>query len=183
MATVYEIIQGLSQAAANAYDGALDESGEPIQAGLQREEGSPLLDSRVMDGFKVRFAGDMMCLSYHSEVKLKEVYTAGFESDVEDRMMEVVGWLKKEYRRITGNSVNLTKEGEVDMRVENSSRVRSWVIALLSFRVGGLTEEMNNETGSKAPDEYWRSFVEQGGWDGKGGKRPSNDSRKKEQNS
>jgi len=183
MATVYEIIQGLSQAAANAYDGALDESGEPIQAGLQREEGSPLLDSRVMDGFKVRFAGDMMCLSYHSEVKLKEVYTAGFESDVEDRMMEVVGWLKKEYRRITGNSVNLTKEGEVDMRVENSSRVRSWVIAQLSFRVGGLTEEMNNETGSKAPDEYWRSFVEQGGWDGKGGKRPSNDSRKKEQNS
>lgn len=183
MATVYEIIQGLSQAAANAYDGALDESGEPIQAGLQREEGSPLLDSRVMDGFKVRFAGDMMCLSYHSEVKLKEVYTAGFESDVEDRMMEVVGWLKKEYRRITGNSVNLTKEGEVDMRVENSSRVRSWVIAQLSFRVGGLTEEMNNKTGSKALDENWRSFVEQGGWDGKGGKRPSNDSRKKEQNS
>jgi len=124
-----------------------------------------------------------MCLSYHSEVKLKEVYTAGFESDVEDRMMEVVGWLKKEYRRITGNSVNLTKEGEVDMRVENSSRVRSWVIAQLSFRVGGLTEEMNNKTGSKALDENWRSFVEQGGWDGKGGKRPSNDSRKKEQNS
>ena len=39
MATVYEIVQGLSQAAANAYDGALDESGEPIKAGLQREEG------------------------------------------------------------------------------------------------------------------------------------------------
>ena len=32
MATVYEIIQGLSQAAANAYDGALDENGEPVTA-------------------------------------------------------------------------------------------------------------------------------------------------------
>ena len=28
MATVYEIVQGLSQAAANTYDGALDESGD-----------------------------------------------------------------------------------------------------------------------------------------------------------
>jgi len=30
MATVYEIVQGLSQAAANAFDGALDENGEPL---------------------------------------------------------------------------------------------------------------------------------------------------------
>ena len=29
MATIYEIVQGLSQAAANGYDGALDENGEP----------------------------------------------------------------------------------------------------------------------------------------------------------
>ena len=41
MATVYEIIQGLSQAAANVSDGALDENGEPVQAGLKREEGRP----------------------------------------------------------------------------------------------------------------------------------------------
>ena len=32
MATVYEIIQGLSQAAANVYDGALDENGEPASS-------------------------------------------------------------------------------------------------------------------------------------------------------
>ena len=48
MATVYEIVQGLSQAAANAYDGALDEKGEMLEAGLQREEGDPILDKRVI---------------------------------------------------------------------------------------------------------------------------------------
>ena len=48
MATVYEIVQGLSQAAANAYDGAMTEDGEPIKAGLKREEGNPLIDKRVM---------------------------------------------------------------------------------------------------------------------------------------
>ena len=51
MATVLEIVRGLSQAAANAYDGALDENGELLQVGLNREEGNPILDKRVMDGF------------------------------------------------------------------------------------------------------------------------------------
>ena len=96
MASVYEIVQGLSQAAANAYDGALDESGEPIKAGLQREEGDPILDKRVMDGFNVRFYGNMMCLSYMSEVHLKEVYASGFESDIEQRMADITAFLKKE---------------------------------------------------------------------------------------
>ena len=59
MATVYEIVQGLSQAAANAYDGALTEDGEPVTAGLAREDGDPLLDKRVLDGFKVKFYGKL----------------------------------------------------------------------------------------------------------------------------
>ena len=41
MATTYEIVQGLAQAAANSFDGALNEEGEPLAAGLQREEGDP----------------------------------------------------------------------------------------------------------------------------------------------
>jgi len=68
MATVYEIVQGLSQAAANAFDGALNEDGEQLIAGLQREEGDAILDKRVLDGFNVKFYGNMMCLSYQSEV-------------------------------------------------------------------------------------------------------------------
>ena len=45
---------------------------------------------------------------------------------------------------------------------------------------GGLGEDMNNDTGSKAPPESnWKQFVSQGGWNGKGGKRPDNDTRKK----
>tara|TARA_R100001509_G_scaffold54467_1_gene29838 strand:+ start:3309 stop:3863 length:555 start_codon:yes stop_codon:yes gene_type:complete len=183
MATVYEIVQGLSQAAANAYDGALDESGEPIKAGLQREEGDPILDKRVMDGFGVRFYGNMMCLSYMSEVHLKEVYSAGFESDVEQRMADIVSFLKKEYRKIRGESVTLTKEGEIDVRVENSSRVRSWVTAKLHYKVGGLDESMAvaPET-DKKPEDAFRSFIDQGGWNGEGGKRPQNDTRPKPSN-
>ena len=105
MATVYEIVQGLSQAAANAYDGATTDDGEQLNAGLQREEGDPILDKRVMDGFGVKFYGNMMCLTYHSEVQLKEVYASGFESDVEQRVADIASFLKKEYKKLTGNSV------------------------------------------------------------------------------
>ena len=181
MATIYEIVQGLSQAAANGYDGALDDYEALVKIGLKREEGDMMLDHRVMDGFGVKFAGNIMCLTYQSDVQLKEVYAAGFESDTEQRMMDISKWLKGEYKRITGNTVALTKEGEIDVLVQNSSRVRSFVNAKLNFRVGGLDEEMNNETGSKPQaEDRWRDFVSQGGWTGDGGKRPQNDTRKKE---
>jgi len=180
MATIYEITQGLAQAAANAYDGALTEDGDAIKAGLQREEGDPILDKRIMDGFGVKFYGNMMCITYHSEVQLKEVYGPGFETDIDQRITDISKWLKKEYKRITGDSVTLTTAGEVDVRAENSSRVRSWVLAKKHFKVGGLEEEMNLETGSKTPSESnWRAFLDQGGWNGTGGKRPKNDTRKK----
>ena len=178
MATVYEIIQGLSQAAANAYDGALGEDYEPANTGvLRREEGDALIDQRVMDGFNVKIYGNMMCLSYQSEIQLKEVYAGGFEEEMEQRLVDISGWLKKEYKKITGNSISLTKEGEVDVRVENSSRVRSWVLAKLHFKVGELAEEMRVDAPSADKiDKSWQSFLSQGGL---GGKRPTNDTRKK----
>ena len=58
MATTLEIVRGISQVMANSHDGALDDKGEPIKIGLKREEGDPILDSRVMDGFGVKFNGN-----------------------------------------------------------------------------------------------------------------------------
>ena len=178
MATVYEIIQGLSQAAANAYDGALDDNGEILEAGLRREEGDPILDKRVMDGFNVVFYGNMMCLGYQAEVQLKEVYANGFENEVEQNLADIVRFLTKEYKKITGNSVTLTQEGEVDMRVESTSRVRSWVTAKMHYKISALNEDM--QVGPESEDTVeasWKSFLDQGGWKGK---RPDNDSRKKD---
>ena len=179
MATVYEIVQGLSQAAANAYDGALTEDGEAIKAGLKREEGDPILDRRVIDGFNVSFHGPLMCIQYHSEVQLKEVYAAGFESGIEQQIADIASFLKKEYRKITGNSVSLTKEGEAEMRVESSLRVRSWVTAKCHYRIGGMDDVVVVGEGSEDRLEAnWRSFLDQGGL----GKRPKNDKRPKSKN-
>ena len=173
MATVYEIIQGLSHAAANAYDGALGEDMSPTPTGvLRREEGDALIDHRVMDGFNVKFIGNMMCLSYQSEVQLKEVYAQGFEDEIDQRLTDIAGWLKKEYKKITGKSVSLTEEGEVDVMVQNSSRVRSWVQAKKHYKVGGLNADANvdNSTEAKTLEEGWRNFITDGGWQNGEGK-------------
>ena len=53
------------------------------KAGLKREMGDPIVDSRVMDGFGVKFEGDKLCIYYHAEVLLKDVYGKDFEGEID----------------------------------------------------------------------------------------------------
>jgi len=52
------------------------------KAGLKREEGDCIVDSRVMDGFNVRVSGNKLVLSYHSEITMKDFHDNNFEDDV-----------------------------------------------------------------------------------------------------
>ena len=189
--SVLDVIQGLSQAAANAYDGAHNEDGDLREIGLRREEGNPLLDERVMDGFGVKFMGPILCINYQTQVKLKEIYGGKFENEMNQTMGDISSFLKKEYRKITGKSVSLTKDGEIDVRVEsanrrytwatirveNSTRIRSWATAYQMYKIGGIDDVMLvGEDSKNRLDKSWKSFLDQGGWKGK---RPKNDTRPK----
>ena len=147
---ILEIIQGLAQAAANGYDGAHDErfvrDGEAKKIGLRREEGCALMDSRVIDGFNVNFHGNKICIKYQSDIKLKEIYSGGFETDMERMINEVKKFLQKEYKAVTGNSVSLTKKGEPNIIVQTTSRVRTFVQAYQHYKVGGLKIDEPQET-------------------------------------
>ena len=177
MSKTYEIIQGLAQAAANSFDGAVDEKGKPLKIGLKREEGSPLLSSRTMDGFGVSFYGDKMCLNYQSEVSLKEVITTDFEGEMEKRVSDISSFLQKEYKRITGKSVSLKPEGEIDVLVQNLSRQRSFVTAKMHYKIGGIDSlPIIGEATEDQVASGWEKFLSQGGL----GTRPPNDKRKKE---
>jgi|7_EtaG_2_1085326.scaffolds.fasta_scaffold39791_2 hypothetical protein len=139
MPTPLEIVRGVSQAAANAYDGALDPDGNPIEIGLKREEGHLVKDSRLVDGFKIKFHGPVLRIVYQCDVKLKEVYANGFESDILTTINSAANFLKKEYKRVTGDTLALTKlDGEYDMMVQQTSRVRSFVNAHCDYKVGGM---------------------------------------------
>ena len=115
MATTLEIIQGINQAAANAYDGSHDKrfiTGEPKEIGLSREEGCAIVDSRVSDGFGVKIIGDMLQINYEANVRLSDVYAVGFEEECERRVHAIAEFLKKEFKVITGKGLSLTPEGE-----------------------------------------------------------------------
>ena len=85
-----EVIRGLAQAAASSYDGALDKDGKPITLGLKREEGDLVVDTRQVDGFKVRFGGPVMTVSYQSDIQLKDVYSGNFENEIESTFGDIV---------------------------------------------------------------------------------------------
>jgi hypothetical protein len=160
-----DVVRGLAQAAANAYDGALDDKGEPLEIGLKREKGHPVLDSRVMDGFKVRIDGNRLIVAYQSEIKLRDVYaTKSYENDINKIFGDIARYLKKEYKKVTGKSVSLTETGEPDILVQKTSNVRVFVNATKVYKIGGLesVEDRLKPTEDRL-DSKFREFLASGG--------------------
>jgi len=164
---VIETIRGIAQAAADiGYDGALKENGEPVKIGLKREEGHPIYGSRVMDGFNIGVSGKTLILSYHADVKLKEIYSNDFESDTMQMISEIIKELKKRFKANEGKSLSLTKVGEPQIRVESSSRVRCWATAKCSYKIGNMEETSDVLTDTGEPpqiEKNFKKFLELGG--------------------
>ena len=165
MATVYEIIQGINQAAANAYDGShleeLQADGRARTVGLSREDGHYINDRRVMDGFKVSFHGPLLRVKYQAEVRIKEVQDNGFENDITSKLKDIVKFLKKEYKAITGNTIALTLEGEHQILVQRISNYRTDVQAQCDYKIGGLPDvgEVNGGSDKERTDKAIRDFL------------------------
>jgi len=177
MADTLEIVRGIAQAIANSHDGAIDEEGNPVLVGLKREgddDGTiPLHDSRVMDGFRVSFKGDQICIHYHGEVTMKEVHGKSFEDDVLQTIADVSKFIKKQYRAVTKSSLTLKPTGDPEVLVQSMSRLRSWVQAKQYYSYGGEASELHAESDDKL-DKNIKSFIELGR---DGAKKPKNDSR------
>ena len=158
MATVYEIIQGINQAAANAYDGS------EAKVGLAREDGDPILDRRVMDGFKVRFIGPILRVSYQSEIRLQDVKDKGFEDSIISKLKDIIKFLKKEYKAITGNTLTLTIEGDHNILVQRMSNYRTDVQAQCDYKIGGIKDVDDVKAGSDKDrlDSAIKSWLELG---------------------
>jgi hypothetical protein len=156
-----DIVRGIAQAAANTFDGALDDKGEPIKIGLKREEGNPMVDSRKMDGFNVRVGGTKLIVSYQSDILLKDVYDGNIENECEKMMGDIVKWLKKEYKKVTGSALTLTKPTECDILVQSTSRVRVFLTATKVYNIGGMdgSEDHSEPSDDRLEDDFKR-FLE-----------------------
>ena len=173
---IVDIVKGISQAAGKSYDGATDEDGVALKIGLKREEGNPNLDKRRIDGFGVKVSGSTLIVSYHSDILLKDVYSQKLENELEKTMSDIVRYLKKEYKKITGNTLSLKEKGEVDARVETTSRVRVFVTARKLYKISSMdgVEDVSDPSEQKL-EKAFASFLAQGGE----GKKAQNDKRPK----
>ena len=169
MASVLEIINGISQVMANSYDGATDENGEPIKVGLKREDGHPINDSRVMDGFRIKIHPGQICIHYQAEVKLKDIHDSGFESEIDSMIADIAKFIKKEYKKVTGGALNLKPIGEVKITAQNTSKVRNFIQAHRFFECSGLKDldKISSPSEDRLEDNF-RNFLSQGGWKGEG---------------
>ena len=146
MATTLEIIQGISQAAGYACDGGLDSNGEPFKIGLRREEGNPMTDKRVLDGFSVKMSGNMMRLTYSCEPPLKEIHNSSFENEMIQIVDKCKKHIQKEYKKITGRSLGLKEVDEIQVRVEYISKIRTSVTACQMYRINAIKSEPLQES-------------------------------------
>ena len=158
MATTLEIINGISQVLANSYDGALDEQGDPVEIGLRREEGNPLIDHRIMDGFGACILGDRLHIKYHTEIPLKEVHHGDFEGEMESMVEKVKSFIQKEFKKVTKSALSLSDPSEVDVLVEYISRIRCSVKVHKCFKIGGVPAEPEREV-----DKEFENFAKLGG--------------------
>jgi hypothetical protein len=115
------------------------------------------------------------------ELLLRDVYAnkkGNLESELEQTMSDIVSYLKKQYRKITGNTLSLKEKGEVDARVESTSRVRVFVTARKHYEISNMGDVEDVEEPSKdGLDKNFRKFLDQAATT-----RPKNDKRPKTKN-
>ena len=134
------------------------------------------MDRRINDGFSVKFMGHQMCIHYQADIMLKEIYGGGFEDEMARMINEVKKFLQKEYKAITGNSVTLTKAGDIKVLASSVSRVRSFVQAHQYYSISGIKADPDaGGSENRKIEDSFRKFLELNN----NNKRPQNDTRKK----
>lgn len=161
MADIMEIVKGIQQAASNAFDGSDREVG-----GLSREEATPITDRRVMDGFGVRIQGDTLIVNYHTENMLNRMKPHEIQNDVDERLAEIVSYLKKEYKSITGDALSLSElDKEASIHSEYINRQRVATKGIKKWKIGGVSEFSKAlETDAETPelDDTIKDFLKKG---------------------
>ena len=124
------------------YDGALGDDGKPIDFGLDRDLGDPIKDSRVMDGFKVRFGGPYLYITYQGEVSLKDIHREGaknFEAEMERKFKSVASFIKKEYGKMKLGRLRLTDQGPSDTRIQRISNYRNFCTSIKCYLIANIS--------------------------------------------
>ena len=129
MSSIEQVCKTINQIVTNVKDSiAYPPQGGPGGV-LKREEGNPITDYRVNDGFTVRFSNDKILIMYSLELPVKEYYKRDFEVNLEETLDELKKYIQKEYRKMTRQTLNLKAVGDMEHSSEYISNVKQFVTA------------------------------------------------------
>ena len=120
-----------------------------------------------MDGFGVRVCGDILKVHYHAEMPLKQTHPEDkLQSEMDQIMEDLISFLKKEYRNVTGTSLSLSPhDKESDVRSEYLNRQRVTTKATKQWKINGLsdlTKDREESTEEHTLDDTFKKFLKQG---------------------
>lgn len=154
MSDVMEIIKGISQAMAMSHDGAKDKDGKS-KTNLKRDKEYTIHDRRMVDAFKVRFQGNLLVLSYSTELTMEEMHDKKLEDKIGESLNEALKFIKDEYKSVTGKSLALKETGNMKLTSEYTSRVRCWATAVCTYEIGGITKNKEEERDLEKSVKDW----------------------------
>jgi len=170
MATVEEIAKGISQVLADSYDGALDKDGKPADTPLKRGTyDEKIRDKRVNDGFGLSLSGNRLIINYEGEITIKEMHSKDFESDTEQMLADILKYVKKKYKEVTGDTLKCKPVGEPRILVQSASSIRNWVEAQMCYEIQGMDEaSMKEPDGEELVSKSIKDWIKLGkgsrGW-------------------
>ena len=118
-----------------------------------------------------------MIINYQSDVMMRDLKDGGFENEISQTVNAVKKFLQKEYKLITGKTISLKVKGDIKINVQTLSRVRTFVQAYQHYTVGGLSMDQIGEPSKPSERDVTKKWLDQ-----VSNKRPSNDTRKKNDN-
>lgn len=144
MSEVMDIIKGISQAMAMSHDGAKDEKGK-AKTKLTRDKEYTIHDRRMVDAFKVRFQGNLLVLTYSTELTMEQMHDKKLEDNMGDALNEALRFIKDEYKTVTGKQLQLKETGNMKITSESTSRIRCWATAVCTYEIGGIDKNKEPE--------------------------------------
>ena len=162
MASIYDLAMAISNVMGQkGYDGA------GAQIGLKREEGDPILDSRVMDGFSARVHGNQLIINYHSMMSPKDFHrkkdpAMALKQDLKDMFDNIEKFLKTEVAKLKVGSLRLSQVGEDDAIIQYLNRGRYNCIAKRVYNILGTDAEgVASEEQRRHKEDIIKSFVKE----------------------
>ena len=65
---------------------------------------------------------------------------------VDQKIADIVNFIKKEYKSVAGSALSLKKEGETDILVQKMSNIRTWYQTISIYNIGGLGADQDTST-------------------------------------